>query len=377
MHTVLVGSPGDVRVVSFQRALAALRLPPARVVSYPELIAERVQLQAVVAPGSVVRIESPGKDAAANEALLQLGALEPDEEGTYTQLRDNVPFAKGHLLPFRQWYLGFRALMRQITVQLSACPPHTLFNHPDDILVMFDKRACHARLHRLGIPVPPALSPVRNFAELEVAMFNTGLQRVFVKPAHGSSASGVVAYQTNGRQRQATAAVEMVQKGGETRLYNTRQIQIYRDDAEIARLLDTLCADRVHVERWIPKATWNGQCFDLRVVVIGGQAAHTVARLSRGPMTNLHLLNQRRDREAVLQRLGETAFEAAMDVCEAAMRAFPRCLYAGIDLVVAQDLRKHAVIEMNAFGDLLHDSLYQGMDPYTLQIRRWLQHEHG
>jgi hypothetical protein len=45
----------------------------------------------------------------------------------------------------------------------------------------------------------------------------------------------------------------------------------------------------------MPKAGIDGRTFDLRVLVIAGRARHAVARLSRGPMTNLHLLNERGD----------------------------------------------------------------------------------
>ena len=71
---------------------------------------------------------------------------------------------------------------------------------------------------------------------------------------------------------------------------------------EIAALIDALCSHRVHVEEWIPKAGLDGHTLDLRVVVIDGTARQIVARLSRSPMTNLHLLNERGDPAAVRER---------------------------------------------------------------------------
>jgi hypothetical protein len=52
------------------------------------------------------------------------------------------------------------------------------------------------------------------------------------------------------------------------------------------------------------------------------------------------------------------------------MACFPKSLYAGIDLLVTPDFQKHFVLEMNAFGDLLHDTLYQGVDTYSLELQR-------
>jgi hypothetical protein len=221
--------------------------------------------------------------------------------------------------------------------------------------------------------VPRSLGAVRSFEELAARMRQAGCPRVFVKLAHGSSASGVAAYQTDGRRHQATTTVEMVHVGGELRLYNSRRIRVYRELPEIAALIDALCRHRVHVEQWLPKAGLDGRTVDLRVVVIGGQARHTVVRLSRSPMTNLHLLNDRGDPATLRARMGPAAWDAACQTCERAMAPFAGSLYAGIDLLVAPDYRRHAVLEVNAFGDLLPGVLWEGRDTYTAELRSALQ----
>jgi hypothetical protein len=370
MQAVIIGSPDDIRIDLFQRALVQNGHPPACVASYTDIIHGDVHLADILKPGALVRIESPGKNEAANQSLLALGEHEPDEDREYIRIDPTRPTAKGRITASRQWYLGLRAFMRLVASQLAECSQHTLMNHPDDIVMMFDKRACHAYLQNHNISVPPTLPPVMSFDELEQAMRSTGMRRVFIKLAHGSSASGVVAYQTNGRDHHATAAIEMVRVNGDIQLFNTRRVQTYHDHAEIAALIDTLCKHRVHVESWIPKARMADKAFDLRVVVIGGQAAHTVARLSHSPMTNLHLLNERRDRDTVIEHMGETRFNAAMSLCCKTMACFPKSLYAGIDLLVTPNFQKHFVLEMNAFGDLLHDTLYQGVDTYSLELQR-------
>ncbi len=128
-------------------------------------------------------------------------------------------------------------------------------------------------------------------------------------------------------------------------------------------------------EEWIPKAGMDGHCFDLRVVVIGGQAQHVVARLSRKPMTNLHLRNPRRSWEFAREYIGPAAAHAALQTGEAALRCFPHSLYAGIDLLFAPGLRRHAVLELNAFGDLLPGTLHEGRDTYTAEILAALSEE--
>ena len=243
-------------------------------------------------------------------------------------------------------------------------------NRPDDIQVMFDKRACHAHLQQRGIVVPaslPPIAPVDGYQAVIAHMRRMDWHSVFVKLAHGSSASGVVAYRVSGARHQAITTVQMVESGGTLRLYNSRRMQTYDDPRTIATLIDALCRNRVHVEQWIPKAGIAGKTFDLRVVVIAGRVQHTVVRMSRSPITNLHLLNERGDLNAAITQIGEKQWEAARHTCERAAQSFAS-LYSGIDLLFTPNYRRHAILEMNAFGDLLPGVLHNGIDTYTAQI---------
>jgi len=396
---LLIGTPGDRRVVLFQEALARLGLPAAHLVSYQSLIEGAVTLPDLITPETIVRIESPGKSVEMEHLLLTLGANEPDPEGErYERLSSStlaaLPYEKGRLLASRQWYLGFSALMRRLAAWI---PAQQTMNRPDDILLMFDKRRCHALLEQHGISVPPALPPVYSYDELMAALRERGWSRVFLKLAHGSSASGTIAYRYSGTRHQAFTTVELVETAGaglaparknagltpargtpglapasatptrEIRLYNTRRIRKLESQREIAQVVDALCRQRVHVEQWIPKAGYDNRVFDLRVVVIGGQAMHTVARLSHSPMTNLHLLNERGDLPAILERIGPEPWLAAQHTCEQAANLF-ESLYSGIDLLFTTDYRHHAILEMNAFGDLLPGLLYHDQDTYSAEI---------
>ena len=281
-----------------------------------------------------------------------------------------MAFDKGRILWPRQWFLGFRAALRALARQLALAAPHRLLNDTADVAVMFDKRACHGRLSAAaGVAVPPALPPVGGFDDLLARMHDAGWRRVFVKLAHGSSGSGVVAYQVSpAGQHQAVTTVEMVRRAGELCLYNSRRLHTYRDPREVKALIDALARHRVHVEQWVPKAGIDGRTFDLRVVVVAGRAGHVVVRLSRSPITNLHLLNDRAGPTAVRRQMGEAAWAAAMNTSEQAMARFPGSLHGGVDLAVTSGFRRHAVLEVNAFGDLLPGVLFEGRDTYAAQI---------
>lgn len=368
---VIIGNSGSRRVELFQQALAGQGLPPATLLTYRDLLAGRVALPERVTAGSLLRIESPGKDAAVERDLLLAGADLPDEPGFAHISHEEVlrlAMEKGRILYPRQWYLGYCRVLAEIERQRALCPPHVLMNHPNDIAAMFDKRVCHQRMREAGIAVPRQLGPVRSYDELIAAMRRERCPRVFVKLAHGSSASGAVALQVSEQRQLAISTVELVETGGELQLYNTRRLRHYTSPHEIATLINALCRECVHVEQWLPKAGLNKRTCDLRVVVIAGRIRHTVVRLSRGPMTNLHLLNERGSLEQLVERMGSEAWEAAGQSCLRAMACFPDSLYAGIDLLIRPGYQRHALLEINAYGDLLPGVLHEDQDTYAAEI---------
>jgi hypothetical protein len=376
---VIIGNPESRPVALVQEALKRRGLPPARIVAYADLLAEQVALPDVVRAGDVVRIETPGRNFKVELDMLWLGATQPEPEpahyGCASQswlnhvfedpADDGVPV----LYP-RQWYLGYCALLRRIEQQLAACPPHRLLNSPADIMLMFDKRQCHALLEQHGIPVPRSLGPVTCYDELAAAMQHTGCNQVFVKLAHGSSAAGTVAYRTNGREHIAITTVDDIRydADGCPRFFNTRRLRTLRGLREIAALIDVICLHRAHVEQWLPKAGIDGYSFDLRVVMIGGQVRHVVPRLSRTPMTNLHLLNRRGDIERVRARMSDAAWQMLCCTCTQVAALFPDSLYMGLDVLVLPGYQRHVILECNAFGDLLPGLLWEGMDTYEAEI---------
>jgi len=364
------GNPGDSRVDLFQAALRARDLPPAEVIAYEDLLAGRVDLAAVLRRGSLLRIESPGRNPAVERALLARGAEAAAEDGSPGVDRASalrLPVDRGRILYPRQWYLGFRSLLfeiLEITDRLDGTVTFT--SHPADIAEMFDKRLCHSRLQAAGVRVPKALPAVHGYEELRSRMREAGLSRVFVKLNHGSSASGVVALATAPGRQLAWTTVEMV--SDPLRLYNSRRLRRYEAESEVAALIDALAPHGVHTEAWVPKAGLDGAVCDLRLVTIGGRPEQTVLRLSRGPLTNLHLLNRRADPALLRSRMTAGAWESVLATCRQVAAQYPRTLHLGIDLAVRVGFRDHAVLEVNAFGDLLHGVQADGRDTYASEV---------
>ncbi|MFD3488453.1 STM4014 family protein [Streptomyces sp. NPDC058665] len=354
----VVGNPANRRVRLFQDAVGAAGLPPAREVAWLEVLGGRAEFH----PGETVRVESPGEDAAV-ERLLR---------GT-----DDPTRVEGTAL----WYERFTSAVRELGHGVREAGAR-LLDDPDELAVLFDKRLCHEVLDLASVPVPPSPTsgsgapPVRGWDDVRALMGSPGMRRAFVKIAHGSSASGVLAVEYAGPGRvRATTSVERDAAG---RLFNSLRVRRLTTEPEVAAIVDALAPDGLHVERWLPKAMLNGRATDLRVVVVAGRATHAVVRTSSSPMTNLHLGGSRGDlnavREAAEAASGGGGWRAALEICEQAAACFPGTHCVGVDLLPATGWRRFAVGEVNAFGDLLPGltglpgSGAEGLDTYGAQI---------
>ncbi|MEL6164770.1 MAG: STM4014 family protein [Cyanobacteria bacterium J06628_3] len=381
----IIANPENRRVGLLQNAIANLNLPPATVISYADLITGKQNLEQFNSPDNIIRFDSPEKNFGVDKAIIAAGDLGEgveEVENTYQKISsedvDKLEFDKGRILYPRQWYLGWRNLLRRWEKELNLTPNPSpclrrgeskVMNHPCDIAVMFDKPRCHERFSQNNIPVARSLGKIHNYEHLREQMQSQGLERVFTKLSHGSSASGVIAYRANSRFESAITTVERVRENGKTLLYNSRRIRNYTKREEIADIINILIAEGVQVEEWLPKARLQGCGFDLRIVVINGEAQHTVVRLGKSPMTNLHLGNERGDINEFLEKVGDSNWQKMNRTCEQAADLFPNSLYCGVDLMIFPDWEQHAVLEINAFGDLLPGVFWNGMDTYMSEIK--------
>ncbi|MFF8833416.1 STM4014 family protein [Streptomyces sp. NPDC015131] len=351
----VVGNPGNRRVSLFADAVRAAGLPAARVVPWAAVLRDG---GARFGAGEIVRLDSPGEDAEVDRLLRGVDDPTRVEGGP-------------------RWYARFTAAVASLRGGVR-------LDDPAELAVLFDKRLCHARLLGAGVPVPESptsggRTPVRGWGDVRALMAAHGMRRVFVKPAHGSSASGVVAVETAGPGRLlATTSVEVA----DGRLHNSLRVRRVTGEREVAALVDALAPEGLHIERWWPKAgLGGGRRADLRVVVVGGRATHAVVRTSHSPMTNLHLGGARGDLAAATDAMGGR-WADALDVCERAAACFPGTVCVGVDLLPSTGWRRFAVGEVNAFGDLLPGltglpgSGAEGLDTYACQVAAVLRRHH-
>lgn len=364
---VIVGTAGDRRVSGFQDALARAGRPASTLLDYRDLVAAPARAAASLAAASVVRIDSPGRDPQVLSGLLALG-LEPcAEAGGVVLARDEIADAvadRGRLLPPMQIFCGLMAVLDVVQQSTSArFVPDT-----GTIALAFDKTRCRDNLAAHAISVPPALPDVVSFDSLVARMMQQRMPRAFLKLRHGSAASGAVALAISAQGVRAISTVELVRTGAGVRLYNTRAVRTYVAPVEVAELVDALVPYGLHCEAWVPKAGVSGRVADLRVLTVAGDPVLRVVRKSVHPMTNLHLGGERGDADAFLAQMSPEGRAAIDATCRDVARAMPGALQLGIDVAVAAGFKRHYVLEVNAFGDLLGGVTRDGRDAYDLQL---------
>jgi glutathione synthase/RimK-type ligase-like ATP-grasp enzyme len=360
MQFTIIGNPENRRITAFCDALRQLGYNDPTLIAYADLLSGRAG--ASISPGSIVKIDSPGENETVRTLLVARG-----------KGRDTIkPAEHGEIKDMRAWYNGYCSWLQEIKTGLQQ-PGVRVMNAPDDIQLQFNKPVCQAFLQQQGVPVPNRLPAFTHYDELVQHMQQQRIQKVFIKPAHASSASGVIAFRKAGHRVQAVTAAEMVATGNGLQLFNSLNVFTYTREADIAALVNRMVEENIFAEEWLPKATLNNRFFDVRVLTIAGKARHTVIRTSDHVLTNLHLGNRRGDMNEFLSIIGKEKLQQVKQLAEQAAACFPSSLYMGIDLLLTAGLRKSVVLEINAFGDLLPGLVHEGETCYEAQINAMIK----
>ncbi|MGE0324848.1 MAG: STM4014 family protein [Polyangiaceae bacterium] len=351
----LVANPENRRAAFFRAALERSGLPPAVEVSWEQVLADASNLERL-ASCERIRVDSFGENPRVHDALIALGGA------------PGVCLEHGELAYLEEAHIGWLALLARL--QQLGVDDQVWLSQPSHVATMFDKWQTHVLWAAAGLPRPACQLLPRTFEELTSVLPAKG--RWFLKPLHGSSASGVCALRKANGRMQLTAPIELVREDGQVKLFNSLRIRSFGREDDIQAILGALLPSGMIEEDWLPKARLGDLELDLRVVVVAGEARHVVVRQSRHPMTNLHLGNQRGELSDFVAAFGEAALQSCLDLAEAALACFPSTLYAGVDVLFGRD-RQPRLLEINAFGDLLPGVLHRGEDTATAIVRAALR----
>lgn len=273
----------------------------------------------------------------------------------------------------------------------------SFLNQPDIIMDLLDKRKCKRHLVKAGISVTEEITEFygcRTAAEkgtlagnhwkqeeskeplayqLAEFMFRHRIFQVFIKPVRGSGAAGVAAFRCQpgtGRMALYTCGLQNPETGC---LVNTKRLRRFTDRRQVLSMVDQFLRLDCVVERWYAKAEHQGCSYDLRAVVQDGQVDFVLARLSSGPITNLHLNNH----PLRWQELGLTSktMDAVVNLCRQAAGCYPGLRSVGIDILLEKGNLQPRVIEMNGQGDLIYQDIYDKNVIYRHQaemMKEWL-----
>ncbi len=351
MNYLTIGHTHSRRVAFWQDVLAAKGFRH-QLISFQQIVGEKWP---DISGTATLRITSPGEDFETYRLLLSLGGC-PQAEG--------LSFEKGRIQFAQYWYKGWCILLDKIDNFLKRHPHIKVMNSPQAIRLAFHKATCQQWLAQQQIPTPQIFLPqLKNYEQLIDTLEQQKLHQVFIKPWHGSSASGVMAFRKSGNRQMLYTTIHLVQENG-VRLYNHLQLQKYNDPQDIKTIIDEMIPHGLLVEQWIRKKTFRRKSVDLRIVVIRDTAVFVVPRMSPHFITNLHLGNEKGKIEALEVAWGSACIASAKKVAVQAVAAIPGLFYAGVDVAIDDYNEKPYVLEVNAFGDLLLNIHYKNKTTY-------------
>lgn len=265
-------------------------------------------------------------------------------------------------------FLEMKALLNDYQKQLkklAGIAGITYLNRPEAIGRTLDKITCKKILQKNGIRTTQMIGTnLRCMEELKQVMQEKKAFSVFIKPAYGSGAAGVMAFSWHPRRGKMHAYTSAYVTEGT--LVHTKRLRRLESEKEIACILEKILQMDTITERWHPKAQHDGKKYDLRVLYQFGRVDYMVARQSKSPVTNLDLNNQALDIGSL--HLPEKTVEETRQLCARAMTCFPGLQMAGIDVLLDKNTLAPRIIEMNGQGDLLYQDIYGENKIYRNQI---------
>ncbi len=311
---------------------------------------------------TTVRITSPGENFETFRLLVSLGGYADSYD------LDNE---KGRILLHAYWYKGWSLILDKIQAFLAINPLAKVMNDPLSIKQAFNKPFSQQMLRKAGIPVPKIYcQQLTGFKQLLQIMEDNGLSRVFLKPAHGSSASGVMMFRKSANKMLLETTIHLVKEGREPKLFNHLRLQRYQNIEDIKTIVELMIPNHLHAEQWIRKKRFQSKSTDFRVVIINKQPIFVQPRHSNHPITNLHLDNEKGVIETLENAWSSLAIDKVRTIAVDVATVFSGLFYAGIDIALDEKDNPY-VLEINPFGDFLKDIYIDQKNTYEFEFSAW------
>lgn len=339
------------------------------VLDWTELLENPEILGNFLSKSDIVKIEPPEKNTDIYRKFLKYGNNSESvlfEEKNAGAENANIIRAPGI------WFDGVKNVFGKMEKIFDNYKKTYLMCNINELLIMMDKKATYEHLSDSGYSffLPERRKDFQNYDEFFETVKNK-TAKYFIKLRCGSGSTGVLAYSYNPKtnEEKIFTSLNYLEKNGKLEFFSTYKVKIYTEKIIIKNMINWVIKNGAHIEKWLPKLTYEKYGFDTRVFVAGKRAEYMLSRLSTTPVTNLHLKNKRKESSEFMKK---EHLKLLADASEDVMRIFDKSLYAGIDVLLSSNLKPY-IIDVNPFGDLFHNLLDSPENVYYTEIREALK----
>lgn len=369
INFLLVGDLSGRRIQTFANCLRKLNYNNITIITWTEIFKDISVFEENLKPNTIIKIEPPEKDMEIYRGFLKHGI----EKGKLSERDiDKIDFSDFKIIAPDQWYYGFTKIMEQLD---KLCIKNKfknlyLMNNIAEMLVMMDKKQTYEvlekKLDNEKFYLPQKLYSPKNYDEFK-SLYGNKSMKVFIKLRYGSGSTGVLGYANNIKLQDELVYTSL--NNNSNNFYSNYKVNRFTEKTKVKELINWVLENGAHIESWIPKDKYNGKAFDTRSFVINKKSAYLLTRMSKSPITNLHLKNQRANSVEIMT---EENLEIIRNASEGVMNIFNKSLYAGID-VVTTSRNKPYIIDVNPFGDLFHNLIGIDKNVHFLEIKKAIE----
>lgn len=364
---LLIGDPKGKRLDVFINCLKNIDIHNYKIIQWNDVLEDISIIDNNLKENTILKVEPPEKDLEIYRGFLKKGI----NKGNLSKKEiEKIDFSEYPIVEPSQWYYGVQSTFMDIENLLKRNNHRNIFSMVDfnEALIMMDKEKTYELLskNKNNFELPKRLKKYTSYEEFREDNFNKFL-KCFIKLKCGSGSTGIIAYVNNPKIKEEKIYTSLNYKEvkGKKVFFGNYKVNCFKDKQVIKNMIDWVLEHGAHIEMWIPKSTYNGYRFDTRAFVIDKKADYLISRLSKTPITNLHLKNKRMESEEFLKN---SELEVIKKASEGVMDTFNNSLYSGIDVVTSTGFKPY-IIDVNPFGDLFHNLINTKRNVYYKEIK--------
>ena len=362
---LIIGDNKGRRIKTFAGCLEKEGDFPYFILDWEELLDDPGIIGKFLEKSNIVKIEPPEKNPEIYRKFLKFGS---GAEKVLFGEEENRGIIKAPGI----WFDGVKNVFGKMKEIFDNYKNIHLMCDIDELLIMMDKKATYEYLSGMesNFYLPERTQDFQNYDEFFETVKNK-TAKYFIKLRCGSGSTGVLAYSYNPKldEEKIFTSLNYSVENGKSEFFGTYRVKVYTEKNVIKNMVNWVIENGAHIEKWIPKLTYEKYGFDTRVFVAGKKAEYMLSRLSTGPITNLHLKNMRKESREFME---EEQIKLLSKASEGVMSIFDRSLYAGIDVLLSNNMKPY-IIDVNPFGDLFHNLIGSPENVYYAEIREALK----